>query len=312
MSRHKGKIWLDGKLVESEQACVHLLTHALHYGTGVFEGVRAYKTADGPAIFRLVDHTSRLLDSAKAIGIKLPYSHEQLCDAQVEVVAVNGHDNAYIRPLAFYDDTALGLSVADHGVRISIATMEWGAYLGDDGLENGIHVGISSIRRPDPDCMLCNVKVCGNYVNSVRAKQEALANGYAEALMLDMEGFLSEGSGENIFLVRDGRLLTPPCTSALDGITRRTVIELAKETGIDVSVEKLAKGDVFEASEAFFTGTAAEVTPISTVDGKKLGDGKRGPVTKALQEAYFACVKGENERRLDWLTHVDVARRKAA
>ncbi len=308
----KGKIWFNGELVDAAGASAHVLTHGLHYGTGVFEGVRAYLTSEGPAIFRLGDHTDRLFDSAEAIGMRLPYSRGQLCDAQLEVVRANGHDNAYIRPIAFYDDAGLGLSVRDHGVCVCVATMEWGAYLGDEGLVNGISVGFSSVLRPEPGTMLCHVKVCGNYVNSVRAKQEAMAGGYAEALMLDTKGNVAEGSGENIFLVSGGSLRTPPTDSALNGITRQTVIELAGGLGIEVRVETLSKEDVFAADEAFFTGTAAEVTPISSVDGESVGEGRRGPVTKRLQDAYFACVRGEDESRLGWLSCVSPGSRMAA
>ena len=306
------KVWLNGKLADSEQAKFNVLTHGLHYGTGVFEGVRAYKTPNGPAIFKLEEHTTRLFESAKAIGMKLPFTHEQLCDAQVEVVLANRHENAYIRPIAFYDDSGLGLSVKDHGVVVCIATMAWGAYLGDEGLSKGIEICVSSIRRPDPGTMLCHVKVSGNYVNSVRAKQEAMARGFTEALMLDTKGNLSEGSGENIFLVADGKLLTPPTDSALDGITRRTVMQLANEMGIEAKVMTLALDDLRNASEAFFTGTAAEVTPIRKVDDAIIGEGTRGPLTKRLQDAYFACVKGKDKKHLDWLTNVNAVSRKAA
>ncbi len=312
LSQLQGKIWFNGGLVDWADATVHVLTHSLHYGTGVFEGVRAYETPSGPAVFRLAEHTRRLGESARTIGMQLPYGYQELFDAQLEVVAANGLSNAYIRPLAFYDDTGLGISVSGHGVNVVIATLNWGAYLGKEALENGIHIGVSSYRRHSPSISMCHAKVTGNYINSVLAKQEALQAGFAEALLLDTEGYVSEGSGENIFLVAGGRIVTPSVESNLDGITRQTVIELAVERGYEVVGKRLARDEVYAADEVFFTGTAAEVTPVSKVDHRAIGSGTRGPVTRELQEAYFDCVHGRDASREGWLTYVAKGERKAA
>lgn len=312
LSQLTGKIWADGALVEWQDATVHILSHGLHYGTGVFEGVRAYATADGPAIFRLGDHTRRLLNSAKVIGMPCPFSFEQLCEAQLQVVAVNNLANAYIRPVMFYDDTGLGLSVDKHGVRVFIATMEWGAYLGKEALEKGIRTGISSFRRHTPSTSMCRAKVTGNYINSVLANQEAKANGFDEALLLDTEGFVSEGSGENLFAVKDGVLLTPALDSVLDGITRQTVMVLAREQGLKISARRLTRDELYTMDEVFLTGTAAEITPIYSIDNREIGDGKRGCVTEKLQKAYFDCVFGRNHEHAEWLYLVGPSKGKTA
>ena len=304
LSRLQGEIWFDGKFTNWQEATTHVLSHGLHYGTGVFDGVRAYATSTGPAIFRLPEHTNRLLTSAKIIGMEIPYSYQQLYDAQLQAVAINNLDDAYIRPLAFYDSTSLGISVQNHEVHVCIATWKWGPYLGKEALEKGIHVGVSSFRRPDPNGAMCHAKVCGNYINSVLAKQEAQRAGFAEALLLDSAGCISEGSGENIFVVFGDQLVTPYVHSALNGITRQTIMQLAQDLGIEVREHQLARDELYGADEAFFTGTAAEVTPICMVDHRAIGSGKPGPVTQKIQETYFNCVQGKDERYEDWLTHV--------
>ena len=312
LSDCEGKIWFNGEIIPWREAKVHVLTHALHYGTGVFEGVRAYDTPDGPAIFRLEEHTTRLFNSAKIISMKLPFSYEQIFEAQLDIVAKNALSNAYVRPIAFFDDTSLGISVQKHDVNMAIAAWEWGAYLGKEGLEKGIDVCISSFRRPATSATMLHAKVCGNYINSVLAKQEASQNGYAEALLLDQEGYLSEGSGENVFVLFDGVLTTPAPESALTGITRNTVMQLASELGIPSEVRRIARDELYYAEEAFLTGTAAEVTPIASVDRKTLGEGKRGPITSKLQSEYFATVTGKREGSAKYLSYIDSKRRKAA
>ncbi len=302
LSDQKGYVWCDGKLIDCQDANVHVLSHSLHYGSGVFEGVRAYKTKAGPAIFRLADHTHRLLNSAKVANISVSFDQEQLETAQLEVIMANKFDNAYIRPLIVLDDTALGIDTSNHGVQVFIAGFPWGAYLGEDGLEKGIKVGVSSYRRINPNSSMCHAKICGNYINSVLAKREAINNGFAEALLLDAEGYVAEGTGENIFLVRDNRLITPPAENILDGITRQTIITLARDQGIEVNICRISRDDLYAADEAFFTGTAAEVTPITVIDHRTIGDGKRGLVTKKLQDEYFACVYGRNVNYNHWLT----------
>lgn len=308
MTQRSGKLWLNGRLVPAAGAKVHVLTHGLHYGTGVFEGVRAYATDRGPAVFRLQDHTRRLLASARIVGMKIPHSFEKLCAAQLAVVAANRLRDAYIRPVAFYDDAGLGINVAAHKVMTVVAAFAFGAYLGKDGVEKGIDVGVSSFRRPDPAGTMVHAKVCGNYINSVLALAEARRNGYAEALLLDKDGYLSEGSGENIFLKLDGALVTPTTEASLNGITRQTVIEIAAEYGVEVVERRVARDEIYAAEEAFFTGTAAEVTPIASVDGVKVGSGRRGRLTKKLQQAYFDCVRGRHPLSEKHLTHVPRSR----
>lgn len=317
MSKHKGKklselsgkIWANGELIDWQDATVHVLSHGLQYGTGAFEGVRSYKTDKGAVIFRLADHTRRLLNSTRAIGIESPYSFEELCNAQLDVVAANGLGNSYLRPIMFFDDSQLGLGIDNHDVLTYIAAMEWGAYLGQEGLEKGITVGVSSYRRHNPGISMCRAKVTGNYINSVLASHEAKCNGFDEALLLDTEGYISEGPGENLFAIKDGILYTPTLDTALDGITRNSVLTLAKDHGIEIRERRMTRDELYSVEEAFFTGTAAEVTPIREVDRHTIGSGKRGPVTETLQADYFDCVYGRNDKHLDWLSLVDPAQR---
>ena len=304
MADRDGVIWLDGELVPWREAKTHVLTHTLHYGMGVFEGVRAYKTENGPAIFRLEDHTERLFRSAHILGMEIPYDRETLNEAQKAVVRENGLDSAYIRPMCFYGAEGMGLRADNLKVHCMAAAWAWGAYLGEENMKNGIRVRVSSFTRHHVNITMCRAKANGNYMNSMLALQEALSTGYDEALLLDNQGFVMEGSGENIFLVEEGRLVTPDLTSALDGITRRTVMELAAELGIPVTEKRITRDEVYVADEAFFTGTAAEVTPIREVDGRQIGSGTRGPVTARLQEMYFDQVHGRRETRPEWLTAI--------
>jgi len=304
MADRDGVIWLDGELVPWREAQTHVLTHTLHYGMGVFEGVRAYKTGNGPAIFRLEDHTDRLFRSAHILGMQIPWDRDALNEAQKAVVRENGLDSAYIRPMCFYGAEGMGLRADNLKVHCMAAAWAWGAYLGEENMKNGIRVRVSSFTRHHVNITMCRAKANGNYMNSMLALQEALATGYDEALMLDNQGFVMEGSGENIFLVEEGKLVTPDLTSALDGITRRTVMELAAELGIPVIEKRITRDEVYVADEAFFTGTAAEVTPIREVDGRHIGNGTRGPITARLQEMYFDQVHGRRETRPEWLTAI--------
>lgn len=304
MADRDGVIWLDGELVPWREAKTHVLTHTLHYGMGVFEGVRAYKTENGPAIFRLEDHTERLFRSAHILGMEIPYDRETLNEAQKAVVRENSLESAYIRPMCFYGAEGMGLRADNLKVHCMAAAWAWGAYLGEENMKNGIRVRVSSFTRHHVNITMCRAKANGNYMNSMLALQEALSTGYDEALLLDNQGFVMEGSGENIFLVEEGQLVTPDLTSALDGITRRTVMELAAELGIPVTEKRITRDEVYVADEAFFTGTAAEVTPIREVDGRQIGSGTRGPVTARLQEMYFDQVHGRRETRPEWLTTI--------
>ena len=278
-----GVIWLDGEMVPWREAKVHVLTHTLHYGLGVFEGVRAYQTDRGTAIFRLEDHTDRFFRSAHILGMKIPYDAKTLNDAQIAVVKENGLASAYLRPLAFYGSEGMGIRADMLKTHIAIATWEWGAYLGEEGLEKGIRVRTSSFTRHHVNITMCRAKACGNYINSILALQEALSAGADEALMLDSAGYVMEGTGENVFVIRDGVVYTPDLTSALEGITR---------------------DEIYVADEVFFTGTAAEVTPVRELDGRQIGSGTRGPVTQMLQAKYFDCVQGRDSQHDDWLTFV--------
>ncbi|MFC4158889.1 branched-chain amino acid transaminase [Chitinimonas lacunae] len=302
MADRDGVIWYDGKLVPWREATTHVLTHTLHYGMGVFEGVRAYETSRGAALFRLQDHTKRLLRSAHILGMKLPFGHDELNEAQRAVVRENKLSSCYLRPMAFYGSGKLGVAPPENDVHVIVAAWPWGAYLGSEGLEKGIRVKTSSFTRHHVNVTMCKAKANGNYMNSILANTEATRDGYEEALLLDVEGYVAEGSGENIFLVRDGKLYTPDLTSCLDGITRNTIFHLAAELGLPVIEKRITRDEVYIADEAFFTGTAAEVTPIRELDGRQIGAGGRGPITERLQAMYFACVKGEDERRADWLT----------
>ncbi len=298
-------IWMNGKFVDWDQATVHVLTHTLHYGNGVFEGTRAYKTDKGLAIFRLRDHTKRLLNSAKITAIKVPYSLEELEKAQIELLRKNDFDgNVYIRPLVYLGYGVMGLYHVNAPVEVAIAAWKWGAYLGDEGLEKGIRVKVSSFARNSVKSTMGKAKAVANYLNSQMAKYEAVIAGYEEALLLDEEGFVAEGSGECIFIVRDGVLITPPNDNSLESITQDTVLRLAKDKGIPIERRRVTRDEVYIADEAFFTGTAAEVTPIREVDGRIIGEGHRGPITKELQKAYFDVVYGRNPAYEHMLTYI--------
>jgi len=304
MADRDGSIWYDGKMVPWREATTHVLTHTLHYGMGVFEGVRAYETPSGPAIFRLQDHTERLFRSAHILGMKLPFDVETLNQAQKQVVRANGLKSGYIRPMAFYGAEAMGISAKTLSVHVIVAAWPWGAYLGQEALEKGIRVKTSSFSRHHVNITMCKAKANGNYMNSILAHREAEHDGYDEALLLDVDGFVAEGSGENIFIVRRGKLYTPDLTSALEGITRDTILQLAGELGIPVIEKRITRDEVYSADEAFFTGTAAEVTPIRELDNRAIGAGRRGPITERLQALYFDCVQGRSPAHAGWLTSV--------
>ena len=300
MSDRDGLIWLDGQWVDWRDAQTHVLTHSLHYGLAVFEGVRAYKTAQGSAVFRLQEHTDRLFRSAHIMQMAMPFDRNTVSQATLECVARNQLEECYIRPLAFYGSEKMGVSPRGAKVHIAIAVWPWGAYLGEEALEAGIRVKTSSYTRHHPNITMTKAKASGNYMNSILANNEALADGYDEALLLDVDGFLAEGSGENLFIVRRGELITPDLSSALEGITRDAIITLAGELGIPVTERRISRDELYTADEAFFTGTAAEVTPIREADNRIIGAGHRGPVTTRLQEAYFACVRGESPAHASW------------
>ncbi|MBY0443825.1 MAG: branched-chain amino acid transaminase [Burkholderiales bacterium] len=302
MSDRDGLIWYDGKLVPWRDATTHVLTHTLHYGMGVFEGVRAYETPKGTAIFRLHDHTERLFNSAKIFQMNIPFSFEELFEAQKTVVRENKLASCYLRPLAFVGSEKLGIAATGNTINVIVAAWPWGAYLGTEGLEKGIRVKVSSFTRHHVNVSMVRAKASGYYVNSILAHQEAAADGYDEAMLLDTEGYVSEGAGENLFIVKKGKLYTPDVSSCLDGITRNTVITLAKEEGIEVIEKRITRDEVYTADEAFFTGTAAEVTPIRELDNRPIGIGSRGPITERLQKRYFDCVKGLDPKHEDWLT----------
>jgi len=304
------KIWLDGTLVPFSQAQVHILTHTLHYGVGAFEGIRAYKRPDGKgAIFRLADHIERLFNSCHICMMDVPYTREQVAAACVETMRANKMAEAYLRPLVFLGDGELGLGSTGNPVRVAIAVYEWGAYLGEEGLRRGIRAKVSSFTRGALNSNMSKGKICGQYVNSVLAKREALKAGYAEAVLLDGNGLVAEASGENIFVVKRGKLKTPPLSSAiLEGITRDTVITLAREQGLVVEETTFARDELYLADEVFFTGTAAELTPVREIDDRQIGAGECGPVTRKLQDAFFEAVKGragkEKPSHPEWLTYV--------
>ncbi len=300
-----GEIWFDGEFIDWRDANTHLLTHTLHYGMGVFEGVRAYQTPKGAAIFRLQEHTKRLFESAKILKMAIPYSVDEVNQAQVDAVKRNGLDSAYIRPMAFYGSEGMGLRADNLKTHLMVAAWHWGAYLGEEGMTRGIRIHTSSYTRHHVNITMCRAKANGNYMNSMLALQEAIANGYDEALLLDVDGFVAEGSGENFFMVYDGVIYTPELTSALNGITRRTVIQLADLHGYKVIEKRITRDEVYIADEAFFTGTAAEVTPIRELDGRPIGSGSRGPITEKIQSSYFDIVKGKNPDFDHWLTYVD-------
>ncbi|MDH5370510.1 MAG: branched-chain amino acid transaminase [Gammaproteobacteria bacterium] len=304
MADRDGFIWLDGELVPWREAKVHVLTHTLHYGTGVFEGVRAYHADQGTAIFRLEDHTDRLYRSAHILGMDIPYDKATLNEVQKEVVRENKLDSAYLRPMCFFGSEGIGLRADNLKVHVMVAGWEWGAYLGPEALEKGIRIRTSSYTRHHVNITMCKAKANGNYMNSTLALQEALRDGYDEALLLDVDGFVAEGSGENIFIVRNGIIYTPDLTSALEGITRETIVQLAKEFGYEVREKRITRDEVYVADEAFFTGTAAEVTPIRELDGRAIGTGSRGPITEKLQSKYFDLVHGRVAEHMDWLNPV--------
>ena len=305
MSLESKKIWLDGEMVDWEQAKVHVLTHALHYGTGYFEGIRCYALEDGrSAIFRLDEHIRRFFDSGHILGFPLPYTVDKIKQAIVDTVRVNGFKECYIRPLAFLGLKELGLYAPDNPVQVVIAAWRWGAYLGEEGIKNGIRAKISSYTRHHVNVMMTKSKVSGNYINSVLAKHEVKKAGYDEAIMLDTEGYVAEASGENIFLVRERRVKTTPFTSILPGITRDSVLTIARDKGYQVQEERFTRDELYTADEAFLTGTAAEVTPIREVDNRKIGAGRPGPVTLDLQQAFFNVIKGQDKKYAGWLTYL--------
>ena len=304
MDDRDGVIWLDGDWVEWREAKVHVLTHTLHYGMGVFEGTRAYETSEGPAIFRLQDHTDRLFRSAHILNMNIPFDKATVNQVQREAVSKNNLKSAYLRPMCFYGSEGMGIRADSLKVHVMVAAWEWGKYLGEDGIEKGIRIRTSSYLRNHVNSVMCKAKANGNYMNSILALQEAIACGYDEAMLLDHEGYVAEGSGENIFLVRNGKLITPDLTSALEGITRETIFELAEECNLQVVEKRITRDEVYVADEAFFTGTAAEVTPIREVDDRTIGNGGRGPITERLQRLYFDAVHGRSPEHSDWLTHV--------
>jgi len=304
MSDRDGWIWYDGKLVPWREATTHVLTHSLHYGLSVFEGVRAYKTAQGTAIFRLREHSQRLFNSARIFLMEIPFTLEQVMEAQREVVRHNQLESCYIRPIAFYGSGKMGVSPRGAGVHVSVAAWTWGAYLGEEGLRNGIRVKTSSYARHHVNVSMVRSKTGGHYVNSILANMEAVRDGYDEALLLDTSGYVAEGAGENVFIVKDGRIIEPPLMSGLTGITRASVIELARDAGLEVSAQPLTRDDIYLADEAFFTGTAAEVTPIRELDGRPIGSGGRGPVTEKIQQLFFDAVNGRTAKYREWLSPV--------
>jgi len=307
MVQQSDTIWFDGKLVPWQEANVHVLTHALHYGTGVFEGIRAYECNDGTSeVFRLQEHMQRLVDSAKILGLGVPYSVEELIAATQEVLVSNKLKGAYVRPLVFVGDGAMGVHPGENPIRVCIAAWYWGAYLGEEALEKGIKVRISSYNRHHVNVMMTKSKACGNYVNSVLAKMEAVRDGYEEAILLDTTGHVSEGTGENIFMVRDDVIYTPPASGVLGGLTRDSIITLAGDLGYEVREIPIGRDMLYVADEVFFTGTAAELTPIREIDSRKIGEGKAGPVAKLLQTEFFKIVKGDNPDYEQWMYRYEV------
>jgi len=305
MDDRDGVIWYDGELVPWRDARVHVLTHTLHYGMGVFEGVRAYLTPQGTAAFRLVEHNRRLFDSAHILGMPLPFDRETVFEAQKTVVRENGLEEAYIRPMAFLGSEGMGLRADNLRVHMIIATWHWPSYLGEDSIVHGLRVKTASFARHHVNATMCKAKANGNYINSMLALSEALSAGCDEALLMDVDGYVVEGSGENLFVIREGEICTPELTSVLDGITRRTIIELAADVGLTVREKRITRDELYVADEAFFTGTAAEVTPIREVDGRTIGEGRRGPITEQLQQLYFDQVRGRRDAHPEWHTYID-------
>ncbi len=305
MEDRDGKIWMDGKMVEWRDAKIHVLTHTLHYGCGAFEGVRAYKTSDGTAIFRLHEHTDRLFNSAKILRMKLPFTKEEVSEAQKAVVRANNLESGYIRPLTWIGSEKLGVSPKGNTIHLMVAAWTWGAYLGEEGLKRGIRVKTSSFTRHHVNITMTQAKAVSNYTNSIMANMEAVDEGYDEALLLDPSGFVSEGAGENIFMIKDGVIYTPDMSAgALTGITRNTVFHIAKDLGLEIVQKRITRDEIYICDEAFFTGTAAEVTPIRELDRIEIGAGSRGPITEKIQTGFFDIVNGKNPKYAHWLTHV--------
>jgi branched-chain amino acid aminotransferase len=298
------KIWMNGSFVNWADAKVHVLTHSLHYATAVFEGIRCYKADGGPAVFRLQEHVERLFNSAHIYQLEVPYTREKVAEAILETIRVNKIDACYIRPLVHIGYGAMGVFPKDNPVEVSIAVWPWGSYLGEDALQKGIRVRVSSFIRPHVNATLVRSKTTANYANSLLAKREALQDGYDEAMLLDTEGYIAEGSGENVFIVHKGVIKTPPLTAILEGITRGSVMQLAMERGMRLEEKRFTRDELYIADEAFFTGTAAEITPIREVDNRIIGKGKPGPITQELQSAFFDIVHGRDSRHEDWLTYV--------
>jgi branched-chain amino acid aminotransferase len=303
-SDRDGVIWMNGEMVPWRDAQVHVLTHTLHYGMGVFEGVRAYHAKKGTAVFRLQDHTRRLIQSAHILGMKIPFSEDQINQAQLDVIRQNGLDSAYLRPMVFLGSEGMGLRADNLSVNLSIAAWEWGSYLGEENMEKGLRVRVSSYARHHVNVSMCRAKANGHYINSMLALQEALDTGYDEALLLDTSGFVMEGSGENLFIIREGKIYTPDLTSALDGVTRKTANRIIADEGFELIEKRITRDEVYIADEAFFTGTAAEVTPIREVDNRQIGQGTRGPITERIQSRFFDAVHGRIPEYEEWLSYV--------
>lgn len=299
------KIWLDGKFVDWPDANIHILTHTLHYGLGVFEGIRCYHCADGrSAVFRLRDHIDRLFYSAHISMIKIPYSNEEIFESCREILRINGLKEGYIRPIVFIGDGAMGLHPQENSIRVAIIAWAWGAYLGEKGLESGIRAKISSFTKPQVNTNMSKAKICGNYTSSIMAKREVTLGGYDEAIMLDTEGYISEASGENIFIIKNGHLKTTPLTSILQGITRETILTIVQDKQMKALEEKFTRDELYSSDEAFLTGTAAEITPIREVDDRAIGTGRPGPITKDLQRSFFEIVKGRDQNYKNWLAYL--------
>ncbi len=306
MADRDGLIWFDGEMVPWREANVHVLTHTLHYGMGVFEGVRAYKTdKDGTAIFRLGEHTDRLFDSAKIMRMNIPFSKQEISDAQIRSVAENNLESAYLRPMCFYGSEGMGLRADNLKTHAIVAAWEWGSYLGEENMKQGLRIKTSSFTRHHVNISMCKAKANGHYINSMLALQEALTDGYDEALLLDNEGYVAEGSGENIFIIKDGVIYTPDLTSALNGITRNTIMTLANDLGYEVKEKRITRDEIYIADEAFFSGTAAEVTPIRELDNRPIGEGTRGAITEQLQSLFFDVVHGRAKKYKHWLTFIN-------
>ena len=305
MADKDGFIWYNNELVDWREAKTHVLTHTLHYGMGVFEGVRAYETAKGPAVFRLQDHTNRLFNSAHIVRMKLPYDKNTINQAHLDVVKANKLNSCYFRPMAFYGSEKLGVAPAVNDVNVIVAAWSWGAYLGEEGMQKGIRIKTSSYTRHHVNITMCKAKANGNYLNSIMANTEATSDGYDEALLLDASGYVAEGSGENVFIVRHGNLYTPDATVALEGITRDTVMTIARDMGLEVLEKRITRDEMYCADEAFFTGTAAEVTPIRELDQRQIGQGCRGSITEEIQQRFFNIVNGKDAKYDHWLTYVN-------